>query len=50
MRRYPSAHLPQEAILDEYREAGLHRAVLVIPDSTRDEILKALDNYARLVH
>jgi probable F420-dependent oxidoreductase len=41
---------PQEAILDEYREAGLHRAVLVIPDSTRDEILKALDNYARLVH
>ena len=40
---------PEAAVLDEYREAGIHRAVLAIPDQTRDEILGVLDKYARLV-
>ena len=34
--------------LDQYREAGLERAVLGIPDLTRDEILGVLDRYAGL--
>ena len=36
------------AILAQYRELGIHRAVLAIPDLTRDEILNVLDKYARL--
>ncbi len=40
---------PDKAVLDEYRDAGIHRAVLAIPDLTRDEILGVLDKYARLV-
>jgi probable F420-dependent oxidoreductase len=40
---------PKEAILAEYREAGIQRSILMIPDLTRDEILAVLDNYARLM-
>jgi probable F420-dependent oxidoreductase len=40
---------PDEAALAEYREAGIHRSLLVIPDLTRDEILRVLDQYARHV-
>ncbi|MGD0132804.1 MAG: LLM class F420-dependent oxidoreductase [Bryobacteraceae bacterium] len=38
---------PDQAVLAEYREAGIHRSLLVIPDLTRDEILRVLDQYAR---
>ena len=37
-----------EAVLAEYRELGIQRAVLAIPDLTRDEIMGVLDKYARL--
>ena len=37
-----------EATLAEYRELGIGRAVLAIPDLTRDEIMRVLDDYARL--
>jgi probable F420-dependent oxidoreductase len=37
-----------EAVLAEYRELGIQRAILAIPDLTRDEIIGVLDNYARL--
>jgi len=40
---------PEEAVLAEYRELGIQRAVLVIPDLTRDEILGVLDKHARLL-
>ena len=40
---------PDEAVLAEYREAGIQRSFLVIPDLTRDEILGVLDKYARLI-
>jgi len=40
---------PEEAVLDEYRKADIQRAVLSIPDLTRDEILGVLDQYARLI-
>lgn len=36
-----------ETVLAEYREAGINRAVLSIPDLTRDEIMGVLDKYAR---
>jgi len=36
------------AALTEYRDAGIHRAVLPIPDLTRDEILGLLDKYSPL--
>ncbi len=39
---------PDAEVLDEYREAGIQRALLSIPDLTRDEILGVLDKYARL--
>jgi len=38
-----------KAILAEYREAGIQRAVLAVPDLTRDEILGVLDKHARLL-
>ena len=38
-----------KAELDEYRAAGIDRAVLEIPDVSRDEILKILDQYAQLL-
>ena len=40
---------PQEAILAAYREAGIQRSFLMIPDLTRSEILGVLDKYARLI-
>ena len=38
-----------QAVLAEYRELGIERALLAIPDLTRDEILGVLDKYAPLV-
>jgi probable F420-dependent oxidoreductase len=38
-----------EAVLAEYREVGIDRAILAIPDRTRDEIMGVLDNYTRFV-
>lgn len=40
---------PDEAVLAEYREAGVNSSILAIPDLTRDEILGVLDDYARLI-
>src|SRR4051794_18649743 len=40
---------PDKAALQEYEEAGIHRAVLEIPDQSRDEILRVLDRYAPLL-
>jgi probable F420-dependent oxidoreductase len=40
---------PEERILAEYREAGIQRSFLLIPDLTRDEVLRVLDKYARLI-
>jgi probable F420-dependent oxidoreductase len=37
------------AALKEYQEAGIDRAVLEIPDGSRDEILRVLDDYAPLL-
>ena len=37
------------AALKEYEEAGIDRAVLEIPDQSRDEILRVLDSYAPLL-
>jgi len=38
-----------EGRLQEYRAAGLERALLEVPDLSRDEILRVLDGYAKLV-
>lgn len=38
-----------KAVLDEYREVGIDRAVLAIPDLKRDEIMAVIDKHARLV-
>ena len=38
-----------EAVLAEYREHGINRVFLAIPDLTRDEIIRVLDNYTRLL-
>jgi len=40
---------PDKATLREYDEAGIDRAVLEIPDESRDEILRVLDRYAPLL-
>jgi probable F420-dependent oxidoreductase len=40
---------PDAAVLAGYEEAGIHSAILSIPDLTRDEILGVLDQYARLI-
>jgi probable F420-dependent oxidoreductase len=37
------------AALQRYREAGIDRAVLEIPDQSRDEILRVLDSYVPLL-
>jgi probable F420-dependent oxidoreductase len=37
-----------KAVLAEYRDAGIQRAVLAIPDLTRDEIMTRLDKIAPL--
>jgi probable F420-dependent oxidoreductase len=38
-----------EAVLAEYREHGINRVFLAIPDLTRDEIMRVLDDYKRFV-
>jgi len=38
-----------EAVLADYREHGIDRAILAIPDLTRDEIMRVLDSYKRFV-
>ncbi len=40
---------PDKATLKEYEEAGIDRAVLEIPDQSRDEILRVLDGYVPLL-
>ena len=40
---------PDKATLDEYRAAGVDRAVFEIPDKSRDEILRVLDGYVPLL-
>jgi probable F420-dependent oxidoreductase len=40
---------PDKSVLDQYRELGIHRAVMAIPDLSRDEIMGVLDKYARLL-
>ena len=40
---------PDKATLTEYEEAGIDRAVLEIPDESRDDILRVLDRYAPLL-
>jgi hypothetical protein len=37
-----------KAVLAQYRELSIQRAVLAIPDLSRDEIMGVLDKYARL--
>ena len=39
----------EKAALDEYRAAAVDRAVLEIPDKSRDEILRVLDGYVPLL-
>ena len=39
---------PDTAMLTAYREAGIQRALLQIPDLSRDEILRLLNQYAPL--
>ena len=38
----------EESALARYREAGIHRALLTVPDVGHDEILRVLDRYANL--
>jgi probable F420-dependent oxidoreductase len=40
---------PDPAALADYQEAGIQEAVLEIPDLSRDEILKVIDNYTPLL-
>lgn len=35
--------------LADYREAGIHRAILMVPPADRDEVLPRLDEYAKLL-
>jgi probable F420-dependent oxidoreductase len=39
---------PEPTTLATYREAGIQRALLEVPDLSRDEILRVLDQYAPL--
>jgi probable F420-dependent oxidoreductase len=39
---------PKEAVLESYRKAGIDGALLAIPDLSRDEILRQLDEWAPL--
>lgn len=38
-----------KAALDSYRQHGIDRVLLEIPDTSRDEVLKLLDTYAKLL-
>jgi probable F420-dependent oxidoreductase len=40
---------PDQAKLDSYRQHGIDRVLLEIPDTSRDEVLKLLDGYAKLL-
>jgi len=40
----------EEAALVPYREAGIERVLLEVPDLTRDEILRVLDKNAALAN
>lgn len=40
---------PEETVLAEYREAGIQRTILAIPDLTPKEIMGVLDKYAQLI-
>ncbi|HEX3862082.1 MAG TPA: LLM class F420-dependent oxidoreductase [Stellaceae bacterium] len=40
---------PDKAALQQYRDAGVDRAVFEIPDRSRDEILQVLDSYVPLL-
>jgi hypothetical protein len=46
--RAPTSWAADKAVLGEYRELGIQRAVLAIPNLSRDEIMGVLDNHARL--
>jgi probable F420-dependent oxidoreductase len=37
---------PEPSILAAHQDAGIHRALLEVPDLSRDEILRVLDNHA----
>jgi probable F420-dependent oxidoreductase len=39
---------PDKAVLESYRKAGIHGALLAIPDLNRDEILRQLDEWTPL--
>lgn len=40
---------PDQATMDSFRQHGIDRAILTIPDTSRDEVLKLLDQYAPLL-
>ena len=39
---------PKADVLESYKKAGIHGALLAIPDASRDEILRQLDEWAPL--
>jgi probable F420-dependent oxidoreductase len=41
---------PDKSILDNYREAGIHRSILPLPSADRDKVLSILDRYAGLLN
>ena len=38
-----------QATMDSFRQHGIDRAILTIPDTSRDEVLKLLDKHAKLL-
>jgi len=38
-----------QATMDSFRQHGIDRAILTIPDTSRDEVLKLLDEHAKLL-
>ena len=40
---------PDEEVLDRYREAGINRAILILPSADADAVLPVLDGHARLL-
>ena len=45
----PQAEAASPAALARQRDAGISRAVLMLPPAPREEILPLLDDYARLI-
>ena len=41
---------PDAQVLAEFADAGIFRALLEVPDAPRDEILRLLDDYAKLIN